>query len=136
LGRTRQSERSRAHHEQHQRHRLGAHGQRHRRPGRQGRQRRRGLRSRSAKAAALASALGNGATAGTWGAAPAGDIVILAVLFDSAVPVVSQYRDALADKIIVDITNPFNPTPQGCPSQPTSPSRKWSPRPPPQAPMS
>jgi 8-hydroxy-5-deazaflavin:NADPH oxidoreductase len=62
----------------------------------------------AAKAAALASEIGNGATAGTWGAAPAGDIVILAVLFDSAVPVVSQYGDALADKIIVDITNPFN----------------------------
>jgi len=67
----------------------------------------------TAKAAALASALGNGATAGTWGAAPAGDIVILAVLFDSAVPVVSQYGDALANKIIVDITNPFNPSATG-----------------------
>lgn len=62
----------------------------------------------TAKAAALANALGNGATAGTWGAAPAGDIVILAVLFDSAVPIVSEYGDALAGKIIVDITNPFN----------------------------
>ncbi|MGH3644781.1 MAG: NADPH-dependent F420 reductase [Mycobacterium sp.] len=30
------------------------------------------------------------------------------MLFDSAVPVVSQYGDALAGKIIVDITNPFN----------------------------
>jgi len=60
------------------------------------------------KAKELAAALGNGATAGTWGAAPAGEIVILAVLFDSAVPVVSQYGDALAGKIIVDITNPFN----------------------------
>jgi predicted dinucleotide-binding enzyme len=66
-----------------------------------------------AKAAALASALGNGARAGTWGAAPAGDIVILAVLFDSAVPVVSHYGDALADKIIVDITNPFNASATG-----------------------
>ena len=56
----------------------------------------------------MAAALGNGASAGTWGAAPAGEIVILAVLFDSAVPVVSQYGDALAGKIIVDITNPFN----------------------------
>jgi predicted dinucleotide-binding enzyme len=62
----------------------------------------------TAKAAALANALGSGAKAGTWGAAPAGDIVILAVLFDSAVPVVNQYGDALAGKIIVDITNPFN----------------------------
>jgi predicted dinucleotide-binding enzyme len=67
----------------------------------------------AAKAAALASALGNGATAGTWGAAPAGDIVILAVLFDSAVPVVSQYGDALAGKIIVDITNPFTSDAEG-----------------------
>ncbi|MGD1111044.1 MAG: NAD(P)-binding domain-containing protein [Mycobacterium sp.] len=67
----------------------------------------------AAKAAALASALGNGATAGTWGAAPAGDIVILAVRFDSAVPVVSEYGDALANKIIVDITNPFNASATG-----------------------
>ena len=66
-----------------------------------------------AKAKELADALGNGATAGTWGAAPAGEIVILAVLFDSAVPVVSQYGDALVGKIIVDITNPFNPSATG-----------------------
>ena len=67
----------------------------------------------AAKAAALARALGDGATAGTWGAAPAGDIVILAVLFDSAVPIVSEYGDALAGKIVVDITNPFNPSATG-----------------------
>ena len=67
----------------------------------------------AAKAAALAKALGNGATAGTWGAAPAGDIVVLAVRFDSAVPVVSQYGDALANKIIVDITNTFTPDAKG-----------------------
>ena len=67
----------------------------------------------AAKAAALASTLGNGATAGTWGAAPAGEIVILAVLFDSAVPIVSQYGDALAGKVIIDITNPFNPSATG-----------------------
>ena len=62
----------------------------------------------AAKAAALAASLGDGATAGTWGAAPGGDIVILAVLFESAVPVVSEYGEALAGKVIVDITNPFN----------------------------
>src|SRR3954451_1037051 len=67
----------------------------------------------AAKAPALARAPGDGATAGTWGAAPAGDIVILAVLFDSAVPVVSEYGEALAGKIIVDITNPFNATATG-----------------------
>ena len=60
------------------------------------------------KAGALVRALGNGATAGTWGATPTGDIVILAVLFASAVPVVSEYGQALAGKIVVDITNPFN----------------------------
>ena len=62
----------------------------------------------AAKSAALAQTLGDGATAGTWGAAPSGDIVILAVLFDSAVSVVGQFGDALDGKIIVDITNPFN----------------------------
>jgi 8-hydroxy-5-deazaflavin:NADPH oxidoreductase len=62
-----------------------------------------------AKAAGPASALGRGATAGTMGTAPAGDIVILAVLYASAAPVVSQCGDALAGKVIVDITNPFNP---------------------------
>ncbi|MEV0072201.1 NAD(P)-binding domain-containing protein [Amycolatopsis sp. NPDC050768] len=67
----------------------------------------------AAKSAALAKTLGGGATAGTFGAAPAGDIVILAVLSDGAVPVVREFRDALAGKIIVDITNPFNATGTG-----------------------
>ncbi len=65
------------------------------------------------KADHLAKALGGGATAGTFGAAPAGEIVILAVLFDSAVPAVREFGDALAGKIIVDITNPFNATGTG-----------------------
>jgi predicted dinucleotide-binding enzyme len=65
------------------------------------------------KAAALAQELGDGATPGTWGAPPAGDIVIVAVLFDSAVPVVSHFGDALDGKVLVDITNPFNPTATG-----------------------
>jgi 8-hydroxy-5-deazaflavin:NADPH oxidoreductase len=42
------------------------------------------------------------------GAVPTGDIVILAVLFAAVVPIVKDLRDALADKIIIDITNPFN----------------------------
>lgn len=67
----------------------------------------------AAKSAALATTLGGGATAGKFGAAPAGDIVILAVLFDSAVPAVREFGDALAGKIIVDITNPFNATGTG-----------------------
>jgi predicted dinucleotide-binding enzyme len=66
-----------------------------------------------ARAASLAAALGRGATAGTTGAAPAGDIVILAVPYASAAPVVTQYGDALAGKVIVDISNPFNPSSTG-----------------------
>lgn len=60
------------------------------------------------RAAASARALGNGATAGTWGATPTGDVVILAVLYAAAVPVVSEFGESLAGKIVVDITNPFN----------------------------
>ena len=62
----------------------------------------------TAKAQALADQIGNGATVGTFGARPAGDIVIVAVLYQSAVDVVAHYGDALAGKILVDITNPFN----------------------------
>ncbi|MFI6782111.1 NADPH-dependent F420 reductase [Micromonospora sp. NPDC050276] len=61
----------------------------------------------AAKAKDLAAALGGGATAGTFGSAPAGDIVILAVPNASAVPVVAGYGDALAGKVIIDITNPM-----------------------------
>ena len=61
-----------------------------------------------AKAEDLAAALGGGATAGTFGTAPAGDIVVLGVPHASAVPVVAQYGDALAGKVIIDISNTFN----------------------------
>jgi predicted dinucleotide-binding enzyme len=57
----------------------------------------------------LAKVLG-GATTGEWGAVPAGDIVITALLYDGVVPVVAEYGDALAGKVIVDISNPFNAT--------------------------
>ncbi|WP_371406412.1 NAD(P)-binding domain-containing protein [Kribbella sp. NBC_00662] len=62
------------------------------------------------KADDLAKALGNGATTGKWGAVPAGDVVITALLYDGVVPVVTEYGDALAGKVIVDISNPFNAT--------------------------
>jgi 8-hydroxy-5-deazaflavin:NADPH oxidoreductase len=61
-----------------------------------------------AKAKELAAALG-GATVGTAGTAPAGDIVILAVPYTSAAAVVSEYGDALHGKVIIDITNPVTP---------------------------
>src|ERR1700735_3166292 len=65
------------------------------------------------KAADLAKALGGGATTGEWGAIPAGDIVIVALLYDDVIPVVAQYGDALTGKIIVDISNPFNSAAEG-----------------------
>jgi hypothetical protein len=65
-----------------------------------------------AKTKELAAALG-GATVGTADAAPAGDIVILAVPYDSAAAVVSEYGDALRGKVIIDITNPVSPDFQG-----------------------
>jgi predicted dinucleotide-binding enzyme len=62
----------------------------------------------SAKAQSLADQIGHGATVGTFGARPTGDIVFLAVLYQGAVDVVTHFGDALAGKILIDITNPFN----------------------------
>jgi predicted dinucleotide-binding enzyme len=59
----------------------------------------------AAKAQTLADEIG--ATVGPFGARPAGDIVVVAVLYAAAVDVVTHYGDALAGKILVDITNPF-----------------------------
>jgi predicted dinucleotide-binding enzyme len=66
-----------------------------------------------AKAADLAKALGGSATTGEWGAVPAGDIVIVALLHASVAPVVAHYGEALAGKVIVDISNPFNSAADG-----------------------
>lgn len=60
-----------------------------------------------AKARALADKLAAGATTGTYGAAPAGDIVILAVPYASAAAVVAEYGNALDGKVIIDISNPI-----------------------------
>ncbi|MGH9065486.1 MAG: NADPH-dependent F420 reductase [Acidimicrobiales bacterium] len=67
----------------------------------------------AAKAATLARELGGGTTTGTIDSAPAGDIVILAVPYASAAPIVTQYGDALTAKVIVDISNPFDPSHTG-----------------------
>jgi hypothetical protein len=61
-----------------------------------------------AKAQAAADQIGSGATIGEYGAKPAGDIVFLAVLAAGAVDVVKHYGNALAGKILIEITNPFN----------------------------
>ena len=63
----------------------------------------------AAKARALANQLAAGAVTGTYGAAPAGDIVILAVPYKSAAAVVSEYGNALDGKVIIDITNTASP---------------------------
>ncbi|MDT5224397.1 MAG: 8-hydroxy-5-deazaflavin:NADPH oxidoreductase [Mycobacterium sp.] len=60
------------------------------------------------KAADLAKDLGGNVTTGEFGAVPAGDIVITALRYADVVPVVTQYGNALADKVIIDISNPFN----------------------------
>jgi 8-hydroxy-5-deazaflavin:NADPH oxidoreductase len=60
------------------------------------------------KAAELAKALGGSTTTGEFGAVPAGDIVIVALGYANVVPVVAQYGNALAGKVIVDICNPVN----------------------------
>jgi predicted dinucleotide-binding enzyme len=62
----------------------------------------------AAKARALADQIGDAATVGTSGATPQGDIVFVAVRYDDAVPAVAGYGEALAGKILVDISNPFN----------------------------
>jgi 8-hydroxy-5-deazaflavin:NADPH oxidoreductase len=62
----------------------------------------------AAKARALAEQFGAGATTRTFGAAPAGDIVILAVPYAVVLDVVQQYGEKLAGKLLVDLTNPVN----------------------------
>ncbi|MFM0694407.1 NADPH-dependent F420 reductase [Paraburkholderia graminis] len=58
------------------------------------------------KARTLAAQIGAGAPTGAFGAAPAGDIVILAVPYSAVLDVVKQYGEGLAGKVLVDITNP------------------------------
>jgi predicted dinucleotide-binding enzyme len=76
------------------------------------------------RAQALADKLASEAITGTYGAAPAGDIVILAVPYASAA---ADFGDGLDGKVIIDITNPVVPdlsglvTPHGsCGAQETA----------------
>ncbi|MEA1651290.1 NAD(P)-binding domain-containing protein [Nitrospirillum sp. BR 11164] len=59
------------------------------------------------KAQALADRIGARATIGTFGAGPAGDIVVLAVPYLAVLDVMKHYGEGLADKLLVDITNPI-----------------------------
>jgi predicted dinucleotide-binding enzyme len=74
----------------------------------------------TAKAQMLADQIGHEATVGAFGATPAGDIVIVAVPYTGAVDVVTHYGDALAGKILVDISNPFNSDASGLATTPGS----------------
>lgn len=65
------------------------------------------------KAADLAKTLGGSVATGQFGAVPVGDIVIVALGYANVVPVVTQYGDALAGKVIVDVCNPVNSTGDG-----------------------
>ncbi|SAK69024.1 NADPH-dependent F420 reductase [Caballeronia ptereochthonis] len=62
----------------------------------------------TAKAPMLAGQVGAGATRGTFGAAPAADIVILAIPYAAVLDMVRQYREGLSGKLLVDITNPID----------------------------
>jgi predicted dinucleotide-binding enzyme len=62
----------------------------------------------AAKARALADKLTGKATTGTYGNAPVGDIVILAVPYGSVAAVVADFGDALDGKVIIDLANPIN----------------------------
>ena len=61
------------------------------------------------KTRALADKLATGASTGTYGTTPAGEIIILAVPYARAAAVVADFGDALDGKVIIDITNPIAP---------------------------
>jgi NADPH-dependent F420 reductase len=60
------------------------------------------------KAAALAGELTGQVTSGRLGDPLSGDIVVLAVPYPAAAPLVTQYGDQLDGKVLVDITNPVD----------------------------
>jgi predicted dinucleotide-binding enzyme len=74
----------------------------------------------STKAQAIADQIGAGATAGTYGAVPAGDIVILAVPYAGAAAVVSDFGSTLTGKVVIDIANPVAPDLSGLVTPPGS----------------
>lgn len=61
------------------------------------------------KAWSLADRIGDRATTVEFGAAPTGDIVILAVPYAVVLEVMKLYGEKLAGKLIIDITNPVAP---------------------------
>jgi 8-hydroxy-5-deazaflavin:NADPH oxidoreductase len=66
------------------------------------------LDSEPDKAAALAAEFGDRVSSGSAGDPLTGELVVLAVPYESAVPLVRDYGDQLRGKIVVDITNPVD----------------------------
>lgn len=60
------------------------------------------------RAAALAGDLGNGVSVGADGATPVGELVVLALPYEAATPLVRDYGEQLRGRVIVDITNPVD----------------------------
>lgn len=60
------------------------------------------------KGEALAGELGGPVGAGAVGDPISGEVVVLAVPYEAAAPLVRQYGEALSGKVVVDITNPVN----------------------------
>jgi NADPH-dependent F420 reductase len=58
------------------------------------------------EARALAAELGDAATASSPGDEITGEVVVLALYYGSVPEAVEQYREQLAGKVVVDITNP------------------------------
>jgi predicted dinucleotide-binding enzyme len=73
-----------------------------------------------ARAQAQAERIGTRAKTAQFGSVPAGDIVILAVPYSAVLDVVKHYGEALADKLLVDITNPIKSDFSGFLSPPSS----------------
>ncbi|HKG66219.1 MAG TPA: NAD(P)-binding domain-containing protein [Solirubrobacteraceae bacterium] len=62
-----------------------------------------------AKAEALAAELEGDVRSGQSGDPIAGDVVVLALWYQAVDEVLAAYRDQLAGKVVVDITNPVDP---------------------------
>ncbi|CAM2819266.1 NADPH-dependent F420 reductase [Saccharomonospora xinjiangensis] len=60
------------------------------------------------RASALASELTGEVTSGEVGDPLSGDVVVLAVPYEAAIPLVTDYGDALNGKVVIDITNPVD----------------------------
>src|SRR3954454_4572898 len=68
------------------------------------------LGTEQAKAEALAAELPGEAQAGAVGNPLSGDVVVLAVWYQAVDDVLARYGDQLDGKVVVDITNPVDPT--------------------------